>query len=137
MYQLFSRIFILTLLIFTSSLQGWPLLIAKTCNMAAPQMMGAGGNCCCCENSQSSSVPAFAHCNPGKNLVGILATDTSLLPSKNKAGKSLLQPLTAALTINLASPFTSSSAHSLFNDESILSHTGTAPLYLFDCTFRL
>ncbi len=137
MSKVVSRIFVLPLLILTSSLQGWPLLVTTTCNMAAPQMMSQGGNCCCCENSQSSPSPAFAACNPGKSLVGILATDSSLLPGKDKTDKSLLQPLTVAPATLLPSPFASSSVHGLCNVELILPHTGTAPLYLFDCTFRL
>ncbi|MGH7600606.1 MAG: hypothetical protein ACREOI_29980 [bacterium] len=137
MYKLFSRIFILTLLALNSSLQGWPLLITKTCNMPEPQMMSAGENCCCCENSQSSPLPAFAACNPGKSLVGILTTDLSLLPGKDKSGKSLLQPLTVAPATAFPSTFVSSSAHSLCTIELILPRTGATPLYLFDCTFRI
>jgi hypothetical protein len=136
MSKVVSRIFILTLLIFTSSLQGWPLLITATCNMAEPQMMSQGEDCCCCKNSQSSQSPAFAACNPGKSLVGILATDSSLLPCKDKTDKSLLQPLTVAPATNLPSPF-SLAILGFCTDELILPHIIAAPLYLFDCTFRL
>jgi hypothetical protein len=82
-------------------------------------------------------LPEFAACNPGKSLVGVLATDSSLLPSKDKSDKSLFQPLTVAPATNLPSPFASFSAHSLCSVELILPPTGAAPLYIFDCTFRI
>ncbi|MCI0693935.1 hypothetical protein L0337_18255 [candidate division KSB1 bacterium] len=63
--------------------------------------------------------------------------DLSLLPSKDKSEKSFLQPLTVAPAINLPSPFASSSVQSLGRIELILPHTGAAPLYLFDCIFRI
>ncbi len=137
MYQLFSRIFILTLLIFTSSLQGWPLLIAKTCNMAGLQMMRQQGKCCCCENSQSSPSSAFAACYPGKSLVGILATDSSLLPGKEKTAKFLPQEAAVAPVADLIPPSVSLSLPGYGADALILPRTSAAPLYLFDCTFRL
>jgi hypothetical protein len=137
MSKIVSRIFVLILLMLTSSLQGWPLLVTATCDMAEPQMMSQGGNCCCCENSQSSSLPEFAACSPGKSLVGILATDSLLLPGNGKTEKSLLQPLPVAPASAPPSPFASSPVHGLRSVELILSHTGAAPLYLFDCTFRI
>jgi hypothetical protein len=137
MSKVVSRIFVLTLLILTSSLQGWPLLVTATCGMAEPQMMSTGEDCCCCENSPSSQSPAFAACNPGKSLVGILATDSSLLPSKDKTDKSLLQPLTVTPATNLAPLFAASAVPSLCSGELILPHIIAAPLYLFDCTFRV
>jgi hypothetical protein len=70
-------------------------------------------------------------------VVGILATDSSLLPGKDKTDKALLQPLTVAPAANLPSPFASFSVQSLCCVELILPHAGTAPLYLFDCTFRI
>ncbi|MGH7599017.1 MAG: hypothetical protein ACREOI_21895, partial [bacterium] len=76
-------------------------------------------------------------CNPGKSLVGILATDSSLLPGKGKTGKSLLQPVTVAPATALPSPFVSFSVHGLCSIELFSPHTGATPLYLFDCTFRI
>jgi hypothetical protein len=125
-----------TMLIFTSLLQGWPLLVAATCSMPEPQMMSQGGNCCCCESSPSSPSPAVASCNPGKSLVGILATDSSLLPGKDKTDKSLSQPLTVAPAINLTPPIAPAFL-SFRADESLLPHTSATPLYLFECTFRI
>jgi hypothetical protein len=137
MYKLFSKIFILALLTISSSLQGWPLLVAKTCNMAAPQMMSQGGDCCCCKNSPNSPSPAFAACNPGKSLVGILATDSSVLPGKDKTGHFFLHNLAAAPVADLLSPSVSSSLPGPGAGELILPHTSATPLFLFACTFRI
>jgi hypothetical protein len=137
MSKVISRIFVLILLVLTSSLQGWPLLVTATCTMAEPQMMSRGGNCCCCENFPSSPSPAFAACNPGKSLVGILATDSSLLPGKDKIGKWLSQELAVATVFELPTLSDSLSLPGFGAGELILPHTSAAPLYLIDCTFRI
>jgi len=137
MYKPFYKSLVVTFLVLTGLMQGWPLLVKTTCSMPQPQMMSQTGDCCCCENSPSSPSPVFAPCNPGKNLVGILVTDSSWLPGKDKSDKSLLQPLAAAPAISIPSPFASLLLHGLYNDELILPSTIAAPLYLFDCTFRI
>jgi|GEM_PF-3567949 len=137
MYKPFYKSLVVTFLVLTGLMQGWPLLVTATCSMPAPQMMSQNGDCCCCNNPQNSRSPAFLSCDPGKRLVGILATDLSLLPGNDKTGKSLLQPLTVESVINLPAPFVSSLRRGFDDNESILPHTIATPLYLFDRTFRI
>jgi hypothetical protein len=137
MYKAFYKTFVVTSLVLTGLMQGWPLLVTATCNMPEPQTMSQMGNCCCCENSQGSQSPAIASCNPGKSLVGILATDSSLLPGNDKAGKLLSQEFAVAPVANLLSPSLASPLPGFFAGELILPHTSAAPLYLVDCTLRI
>jgi hypothetical protein len=137
MNKIFHKKLVVTFLILTGLMQGWPLLVSATCSMAEPQMMSPRGNCCCCENSPSSSVPEIASCNPGKTLVGILATDSSLLPGSDKTAKFLSQEFAIAPVIDLLSPSLASPLPGFFAGELILPHPSVAPLYLVDCTFRI
>jgi hypothetical protein len=137
MQKAFYKKLVVTSLILTGLMQGWPLLVTATCSMAGPQTMSQAGNCCCCENSPSSPSPAFASCSPGKNLVGILGTDSPLLPSKDKTGHFLLQDLAVAPVADLLPPSVSLSLPGFGVGELILPRTSAAPLFLFDCTFRL
>jgi hypothetical protein len=136
MNKIFHKKLVVTLLILTALMQGWPLLVSTTCSMPEPQMMSQMGNCCCCENSPSSSVPAIASCNPGKSLVGILGTDSPLLPGNDKTGKSVSHEFAVASIVNLPSP--SALPLSGFSAaELILPHPTATALYLVDCTFRI
>ncbi|MDZ7364928.1 MAG: hypothetical protein ONB43_03505 [candidate division KSB1 bacterium] len=137
MYRTFFKKFVVSFLLLTGLMQGWPLLVSATCSMAEPQTMSQMGNCCCCENSSSSPSPAIASCNPGKSLVGILSTDSPLLPGSDKTGKFLPQEFAVAPVANLLSPSLSSPFPGFSGGELILPHTGAPPLYLVDCTFRL
>ncbi len=137
MYKAFSKKIIITFLVSTGLMQGWPLLVSATCSMPEPQVMNAGGNCCCCENSPISSSPAIAACNPGKSLVGILGTDSPLIPGKDKTGKFFSQEFAVASAVNLLSPSLASPLSGFFAGELILPYPSATPLYLVDCAFRI
>jgi len=126
------------MLIVASLLQGWPLLLASMCNMSEPQTMSRIGACCCCDEMERSTAPAFTSCTPGKTLAGILTTDPSLQPVKDKT-KSDSLPLSPALINNLFDIANGiySSALLFCSDQTIFGHTASPPLYLLDSVYRI
>jgi hypothetical protein len=137
MYSAFSQKFVLPLFLLTTFLQGWPPMAMGTCSMPESQIMSQVEDCCCHDTRQNPSPAAFSSCAPGKTLVVILATGSSLLPGKDKNGKALQQILTIAPFVNLSAPFISSLLLGFDAGELILSHATVTSLFLIDCTFRL
>jgi hypothetical protein len=138
-----QKTFIVTLISLTGIFQGWPLLVAATCSMPEPQTMSQMGACCCCENRPYASFStsfAFSSCTPGKTLVGVLSTDPSLLPQKDKIKKSD-SSLTAAFEfepdIRLGSQAYHFSCFGVGLVETVLPHTGSTPIYLVAQVFRI
>lgn len=126
------------MLIVASLLQGWPLLVAAMCSMSEPQTMSRTGACCCCDDKEQSTAPAFTACSPGKTLAGILVTDPSLQPVKEKT-KSDSLPLSPAVINNLLDAANGfySSALLFCSDQTIFGHTASPPIYLLDNTYRI
>jgi hypothetical protein len=140
MSKIISRIFVLILLALTSALQGWPLLVAATCNMPEPQTMSQMGACCCCDKSQSLESPAFSSCTPGKTLVGVLSTEPSLLPGTDttqKMEKSSPSVQMIASGVLLSLHHESSLTPVFRTEHTVLLHTLSPPIFLIDRVFRI
>jgi len=138
MKHLILKTTVIALLTMSAMLQGWPLLVAAMCSMSEPQTMSRIGACCCCDEMERSTAPAFTSCSPGKTLAGILTTDPSLQPVKEKT-KSDSLPLSPAL-IKILSDFANgfcSTASRVCSDQTIFGHTASPPLYLLDSVYRI
>ena len=138
MKRLLPKAVIATMLIVASLLQGWPLLVAAMCTMSEPQTMSRMGACCCCDDTEQSTASAFTSCTPGKTLAGILSTDPSLQPVKEKT-KSDSLPLSPVLINNLldAANGVYSSGLLFCSDQTTFGHAASPPLYLLDSVYRI
>lgn len=126
------------MIIAASLLQGWPLLLATMCSMPEPQTMSRMGACCCCDNMEQATVASFTSCTPGKTLAGILSTEPSLQPVKDKT-KSDSLPLPPMLANNLLDAANGffSSAKRRCSDQTIFGHTASPPIYLLDSVYLI
>jgi hypothetical protein len=138
MMRLTTKTAIAVTLILASMLQGMPLLVATFCNMPNSETMGRMGACCCCEDVANLAVQSFTSCMPGKTLAGILATDPSLQPvkDKNATAASPLPPAFACSILECDGGLRLKAALSFF-DQDVLRHTASPPLYLLDSVYRI
>jgi hypothetical protein len=129
---------VVALLTIGAMLQGWPLLVATMCSMPEPQTMTRMAACCCCEKPESSTGIAFASCSPGKTLAGILVTDPSLQPVKEKTKPDSLplSPSAAIVMLDVARVFNTAVLSFCF-DQTPFGHTASPPLFLLDSEFRI
>jgi hypothetical protein len=125
-----------TALVLATMLQGWPLLVTSSCNMAGQQAVAASA-CCCCSDIVETCAPQYASCNPGKILTGILSTAPSARPNDETNTKNPFSHTSIAYSLIAVDRDSHSSAPSRLTTESIFLRTTSPPLFLLDNVFRI
>ena len=119
-------------------MQGWPLLAATLCNMAAPQMMSGMDACCCSDEAGCPASPSFSKCAPGKKLAGVLSTDPYVLVAKEKKSPRALETLSQSIVIPpKASVFATLAWPASYAEMSPIPHTASPPFYIVEHEFRI
>jgi len=127
---------VVSLLIVASLLQGLPLLVATMCTMPQPETMSRMEACCCCDTPDNSASLALSACTPGNTLAGILVTDPSLQPVKDKKSTDSM-PLAPAIERDLNTLAGSFYSSSFVFDQAVFLHTISPPLFLLDHVFLI
>ncbi|MGH7494671.1 MAG: hypothetical protein ACREOO_20040 [bacterium] len=132
-----KKIFVIALLLLTGSLQGWPLLVAAQCSMLAAPESCEMKSACCCDQTERAPTVAYARCNSGKKLSGVLSTDPSVLSAKEKNGKSQLACVCG--TASLAKLFVEAASPTpiALHPHASAGHHLVPAVFLLDCVFRI
>jgi len=138
MWRFLPKIFMTTTIIIASMLQGWPLLVASVCTMPGAETMRTMEGCCCCPDAATPAAPALNACSPGASLAGVLITDPSLQPVKDKNSLHEL-PLSPVFANNApaCSRQALGFASQLHFEIALSVLLGSPPPYLLDSVFRI
>lgn len=126
------------ILTITALPQCWPLLAKGICTMPAPQVRSASQTCCCCSGGMTAASEDTATCAPGKTLLGVLRTDDTIRSDSQHLKKRLtifenyhLEQLSLTHSTGVESAWAA----------IVVAHSSPsgipAPLYLFNCSFRI
>ena len=133
-----KKVFVVALLLLTSLFQGWPLLVAAQCRMLAASTQACEmKSACCCEERESAETSAYAKCTSAKKLVGVLSTDPSLLPSKDKGKEPVFTSFIVAPEFEALALGASFFRFARSNASEIIPPSSSSPLFLIDCVFRI